>query len=209
MEIHLTNATFVILFSTLLFFAFWYLYFHYKFKEVREKVLDNFRISEEKQKQLTRLEILHGEVVDAMDNQKNLLDGILSSSLDGYWDWKIKEGYEYMSPRFKSMLGYKPEEMENIPDSWMKLIHPHDLSFALEQFGEHVKSKGLIPYSQIVRYTHKEGHIVWILCRGSVVEWDEDGNPIRAIGSHTDVTKAILSDPEEISKRRKEEYGQS
>lgn len=166
-------------------------------------------MSETKQKEITQLESLHEEVAAAMDNQKKLLDGILSHSLDGFWDWKIKEDYEYMSPRFKSMFGYEPDELEDVPDTWMKLIHPYDLSLALERFEDHVSSKGEKPYQLIARYNHKDGHIVWVLCRGSVVEWDEDGKPVRMIGTHTDITNAIMNTPTKIKMEREEKYGQS
>ena len=31
------------------------------------------------------------------------------------------------------------------------------------------------------RERHRDGHYVWILSRGKPVEWDEDGNPVRAL----------------------------
>lgn len=117
------------------------------------------------------------------------IDFILENTYDGYWDWKIKENYEYMSPRFWEMFGYKPEEKTHNPIEWQKIIHPDDAERALKLYEEHAKSKGKIPYELYVRYYHKNGSIVNIFCRGKIIEWDSDGEPIRIVGVHTDVTK--------------------
>jgi len=106
----------------------------------------------------------------------------------GYWDWYIPDNYEYLSPRFKEMFGYKDHEMPNSPESWQKIIHPDDLPAVLECFDAHVATKGKSPYKSEVRYFHKEGHIIWVLCQGKVIEWDGEGKPIRMIGTHIDIT---------------------
>ena len=73
---------------------------------------------------------------------KVLYDFILDYSNDGFFDWPIGDNpdYEYLSPRFKEILGYKDHEMENKPSSWQNLVFPEDmekLSVALE---EHFKT---------------------------------------------------------------------
>ena len=46
------------------------------------------------------------------------------------------------------------------------------------------------PYDQIVRYRHREGHTVWVRCRGFAIR-DRDGAPVRMLGVHTDVTSEV------------------
>jgi len=123
---------------------------------------------------------------------------IFENILAGYWDWNIQENTEYLSPRFKSMFGYKDHEMENAPEAWQKIIHPEDLHGVFEVFEKHVQTKGEFPYVNEVRYFHKDGSIVWVLCKGEVIEWDENGNPVRMVGCHVDITtqkkqEAIIS----------------
>ncbi|MEZ5017409.1 MAG: PAS domain S-box protein [Flavipsychrobacter sp.] len=113
---------------------------------------------------------------------------ILEDTLAGYWDWNIAEDKEYLSPTFKSMFGYEDDELENSPDTWQKLIFPSDLEIVLDNFNQHVKSKGKVPYNNEVRYKHKNGSTVWVLCTGSVIEWDGD-SPVRMVGCHIDITK--------------------
>ncbi|TDF38450.1 PAS domain S-box protein [Alteromonadaceae bacterium M269] len=117
----------------------------------------------------------------------------IDGSGDGYWDWHIQDDYEYMSPRFWEILGYLPEEKPHSPSAWQDLIFEDDLNVALDNFNKHINSKGQHPYEQEVRYRHKNGSTVTVLCRGKVIEWDDNGNALRMVGTHTDITylKAI------------------
>ncbi len=119
---------------------------------------------------------------------RGILELTLELTTDGYWDWDVVNNIQYLSPAFKKQLGYEVDEMENKPESWMSLIHPDDLKLALDKFDKHANSKGTLPYRSIGRYTHKEGHEITILCRGSVIEWDENNKPIRMVGTHIDIT---------------------
>lgn len=123
-------------------------------------------------------------------SENQTLTDVLDNTLDGYWDWNIVTNYEYLSPSWKNQLGYSDSELENSTSTWMKLIHPDDLSDALQQFADHVKSKGKSKFEVISRYTHKLGHTVDILCRGCVCEWDND-KPVRMVGVHIDITDLI------------------
>lgn len=113
---------------------------------------------------------------------------ILEDTLAGYWDWNIPDNTEYLSPTFKSMFGYEDHELENKPETWQQLIFPEDLEKVYANYEQHVTTKGKIPYKNEVRYRHKSGHTVWVLCTGRVIEWDGD-NPVRMIGCHIDITK--------------------
>ncbi|GEA12810.1 PAS domain-containing protein [Alteromonas sp. KUL49] len=119
---------------------------------------------------------------------QSLYDNYMLSSNDGYWDWYIQEDYEYMSPRFWEIFGFDPSEKEHKPSAWQDLIFESDLNVALANFEKHVATKGQHPYEQEVRYKHKNGSTVVVFCRGRVVEWDKDGNPIRMVGVHSDIT---------------------
>jgi|GEM_PF-1280232 len=113
---------------------------------------------------------------------------LIESSTDGFWDWYVQTDYQYMSPRFWEMFGYLPEEKPNKPSAWQEIIFPEDLEIALVNFQKHVDTRGIHPYIQEVRYRHKNGSTVTVLCRGKVIDWDKNGKPIRMIGTHTDIT---------------------
>ena len=122
-------------------------------------------------------------------NNESVLREILEHSLAGYWDWDIPTGNEYLSPSFKRMFGYEDHEIENRADSWQKLIFEEDLPGVLEKYNQHVGSKGQIPFYKEIRFHHKNGSTVWIICTGKVIEWDESGNARRMVGCHIDITE--------------------
>jgi PAS domain S-box-containing protein len=117
-----------------------------------------------------------------------LLEDVLDIVLAGYWEWRIPEHQHYMSFGWKRMLGYEYDELPTRPETWQELIFPDDLPVVMGHFDQHVQSHGQVPYYNEVRYRHKNGSTVWLICSGRVIEWDEAGNPVRMIGCHVDIT---------------------
>jgi PAS domain S-box-containing protein len=136
--------------------------------------------------------------------QQMLFNEILEGTMAGFWDWNIPENTEYLSPSFKRMFGYDDDEMENAPSSWQSIIFREDLPRVFELFKAHVDSKGAVPYDSTLRYHHKDGSIVHVWCRGKVVEWAEDGSPVRMVGSHIDVT-ALTKAKQQFEEKAREQ----
>lgn len=137
------------------------------------------------------------ELVQKLMESYTLFDHVLEGTMAGFWDWDIPGDTEYMSPQFKAMFGYEDHEIENHPEAWQRIMHPDDLPGVFEVFNRHIESKGVIPYDNECRYYHKNGSIVWVYCRGKVIEWAPDGSPLRMIGSHVDITE--LKEKEELA----------
>lgn len=124
---------------------------------------------------------------------------------DGWWDWHIKDNYKYMSERFWEMLGYNKEKdnMLDQPSVWKEKVHPDDIKTAQKNFEKHIQTKGEHVFYQELRCTHKKGHTVWVICKGKVIEWDDDGSPVRMVGVHIDITK-LKNTEEALSNKIKE-----
>ncbi len=118
----------------------------------------------------------------------SILENILDQVLAGYWDADLVNNTQYISPGFKRMFGYQDHELSNSPDTWKKLVFPEDLPIAAAAYQKHAESHGEIPYQVELRYRHKNGSTVWIICMGQVVEWDDTGKPLRLVGCHIDIT---------------------
>lgn len=114
---------------------------------------------------------------------------LLDKALAGYWDRNFKTDTGYLSPTFKSMFGYTDEDLPTSIENWHKIIFPDDLELLNKNFEDHIKSHGKVPQRIEVRYKHKDGSTVWVLAVGQVVEWAEDGSPIRMVGCHIDISK--------------------
>jgi diguanylate cyclase (GGDEF)-like protein/PAS domain S-box-containing protein len=112
----------------------------------------------------------------------------LDSAAQGVWDFDGRRGRTFHSPLWKRMLGYAPDELSDDPDLWLQLMHPDDRERAVE--ADRIHKQGETPYCEAeFRMRHKDGRWIWVLDRGSVVERDDQGNVIRAIGTHTDITR--------------------
>ncbi|MBP0018511.1 MAG: PAS domain-containing protein [Cyanobacteria bacterium SBLK] len=142
----------------------------------------NWDISDRKQAEAERLQ------AERVRLELKLLERLFDIILAGYWDWNIAEGQVYLSPSFKRMFGYEDEELSNTLESWQNSIFREDLPSVLNCFDRHVRSQGQIPFYNEVRYRHKNGSAVWAICSGQVIEWDEEGKPLRAIGFNMNIS---------------------
>ncbi len=106
---------------------------------------------------------------------------------DGLWDWSLKAGKIYFSPRWKEMLGYTNGEIGDDPQEWFGRIHVEDVQKTRLDLSAHLK--GLSSHFETEhRMQHKDGSHRWMLSRGIAVR-DEAGHPTRIAGSQTDITE--------------------
>lgn len=128
---------------------------------------------------------------DKFDTTLAFLDDL---NPQGWWDWRLKEDWEFLSRKYWTFLGYDPDTKKPHPSEWQKIIDPEDARLWTEEYQKHVKSRGTDPVSvsKTVRYKKADGSSAWVICTGKVIEWDSDWNPVRMIGTHTDVTQTIL-----------------
>jgi PAS domain S-box-containing protein len=111
----------------------------------------------------------------------------LEATNDGLWDWDLRTGIVYWSPRSYTMLGYEPDEFPVTYDVWRSLIHPDDLA-ACEPTVQASLETGE-PFVIEFRFKRKDGSWQWVLGRGRCVEQDTDSNPLRMLGTHLDLTE--------------------
>lgn len=111
----------------------------------------------------------------------------IAGSNDGIWEWHPATGTDYLSPRWKQLLGYAEDELLDHEDSFFSRLHPDDQDRVREEHRRHFIDR--TPYRTELRLRHKDGGYRWFLASGQA-EWDEEGNPIRMAGSIADITEA-------------------
>ena len=125
----------------------------------------------------------------------------LTGSRDGVWDLDLSSKVIYYSPVFKKMLGYDENEFDNSTLAWEKHVHPKDIQNALLEFKKHIE--GISEFYQTeYRIRCKDGNYTWVLDRGKIAEYNQDGAPERFIGTITDINH--LKELEEKSKNNEE-----
>jgi PAS domain S-box-containing protein len=125
----------------------------------------------------------------------------LRGNNDGLWDWNAQTGEVFYSPRWKQILGYQEQEIGSYPREWEGRVHPDDFPRVQRELQDHLDRK--VPfYSTEYRILAKDGSYKWVLARGQAV-WDERGQAIRMVGSHTDITERRIA--QEALKTAKEQ----
>lgn len=105
---------------------------------------------------------------------------------DGIWDWDLRTNAVYFSPRWKQMIGYAEDELENRFETFEEHLHPDDLPRVRRTLETYLAGKRS-SYAVEFRFRHKDGSWRWVLARGEALR-DGDGRPYRMAGSHTDIT---------------------
>jgi PAS domain S-box-containing protein len=112
----------------------------------------------------------------------------------GLWDWNIQTGALVLNERWAGIIGYTLKELSPITiQTWNKLCHTEDIIASEAILKKHF-SGDLEHYECEARMKHKNGNWIWILDRGKVVAWDNNGNPLRMTGTHMDITARKLAE---------------
>ena len=111
----------------------------------------------------------------------------MEGSGDGVWDWDLTTNKVQLSKRWKEMLGHSEEEIGNELTEWSDRVHPDDMPDVMK-----IVQACLAGETANFAYEHrvlcKDGSYLWILDRGTVVQRNEKGEPLRMVGTHTDIS---------------------
>ena len=112
----------------------------------------------------------------------------MDSSQLGIWDWNIQTGETVFNERWAQIVGYTLAELEPVSiDTWVNLANSEDLAASNDLIAAHAAGETEF-YDLACRMRHKDGHWVWVRDRGRIVEWDDEGKPLRMTGTHEDIT---------------------
>lgn len=137
---------------------------------------------------------LLGEIVHRMITEKELreseqrLEIALRGADLGFWHWNVATGTVSFNDRWAAMLGYRLDEVEPHLRAWEERLHPEERDEVLGKVQAHLD--GDMPHYECEhRLRHKDGHWIWVLDRGRVVDRDSRGRPLVATGTHLDITE--------------------
>lgn len=115
----------------------------------------------------------------------------LLENLDqGIWDYDIQRKMFTVSDAWRRMRGVGPDhDINSIDNTWLEDIHPEERDLLREVFTDQTRGGRDQIDLQYRRRHASQGHWVWILCRAAVVDRDENGLPLRIVGTDTDITQ--------------------
>jgi PAS domain S-box-containing protein len=104
--------------------------------------------------------------------------------------WQVRPSddgtdHSYMSPQIAAMLGYTKDEW-HLWGLWRERLHPHDRDRVTRIALESERTGA--PYAALARYLHKDGRVVWILDRATLLRRNDAGEPLVFQGVMVDVT---------------------
>lgn len=144
------------------------------------------------------------EAKELAEEREKELNLTLDATMDGIWKWDFKKNELYFSPNYYKMLGYQPFEFEASFENWASRIHPEDKKQAIS-----TAKKWLIQkegnYFNTFRFQCKNGGYLWLIANGQVVEWDKEGNALRMIGNHINVSEIKRYEKQLIAAKEKAE----
>ena len=112
----------------------------------------------------------------------------MEATSDGVWDWNVRTGAFYCSPRCYTMLGYEADAFPMTHDRWAEYLHPNDRESVMASVRSQM-ARGNGSFSIECRFRMKDGGYKWILSRGSAVERVADGTITRMAGTHVDISE--------------------
>jgi len=135
----------------------------------------------------------HARTAAALRHSEERLSLALAGADLGLWDWNVQTGETFYDERWLRMLGYESHELAPHYRTWESLVHPDDLPGVLAKLRLHLA--GDEPEYEVEhRLRARDGSWRWILARGRVVERDASGRPLRAAGTHLDITARKLAE---------------
>lgn len=131
------------------------------------------------------------------------LESILSGTDAGTWEWDLNSNALTVNDRWLTLIGHAESDTHQVTiDDWRALVHPEDLGIANARLAGHIA--GDTPYYEVeFRMRHSEGHWVWILSRGKIIDRNEQGAPIRFAGTHLDITALKRAQTDRLNEKAK------
>ncbi len=104
-----------------------------------------------------------------------------------WWEWDYPRNTVRFGDQKATILGYQPSEISPGYQGWTSLLHPDDYEPVMQAMRNHLEGKTPV-YEITYRLRHKEGGYIWFKDKGGIVEWDDQGKPVRLTGIVMNIT---------------------
>ncbi|MBF0461348.1 MAG: PAS domain S-box protein [Magnetococcales bacterium] len=126
----------------------------------------------------------HKQAEDALRHSESCFRGAFETAANGIALLSPAGRFLKVNPALCTMLGYEAAEL--LATDFQTITHPDDLEIDLA-YARHLLAGTLPVYQREKRYVHRDGHIIWVLLRVSLVR-DARGQPLHSVAHIQDIT---------------------
>ncbi len=110
-----------------------------------------------------------------------------SATNDAVWDWDLNNDKLWWNESFKTLFGYREDDINPEIGFWTTHIHPDDRSRVEKGIHEIIYGQGN-SWSDEYRFERRDGNYAYVLDRGFVIR-NRQGKGVRMIGAMMDMTE--------------------
>lgn len=118
----------------------------------------------------------------------------------GVWDWDLRTDTVEFNDQWAEILNLDPRALEGALSDWESRIHPEDEDRVMAAIQRHLDGETEY-YESEHRMRTAGGDWKWIRDIGQVIERDEAGEPLRAVGIHQDIDDRKRAEAELVTAR--------
>ncbi|MBE9607949.1 EAL domain-containing protein [Chitinilyticum piscinae] len=115
------------------------------------------------------------------------MNQVLRDAQIGAWDYDIPSGIIHVNEQFHSHFSHVFDSLDTHIDEWRKIRHPVDEGNADAALLAHLEGK-TPEFEGKWRLMQEDGSWHWYISRGKVIEWADDGAPLRMTGTIIDLS---------------------
>ena len=117
----------------------------------------------------------------------------LEATQEGIWDWDVSSGAVEHNSHWYRMLGYDATDIASTVDGFSELIYTQDRDAVFAKIKAHFSGE-IARYDSEHRMCCKDGSLIWVHDRGCVVEYSPAGDPLRMVGSFSNINERKLAE---------------
>ncbi|NLJ91172.1 MAG: diguanylate cyclase [Clostridiales bacterium] len=119
---------------------------------------------------------------------------------EGLWNLDIASGILSHNNRWSKIYAIDDRKIFRHQDEYINMIHPDDRDRVIDIIEYSIANKE--KYESEHRMVRSDKKVIWIVDRGTIIR-DENGTPIRMLGSVSDITDQKLAEIELIKEKEK------
>ncbi|RYZ22883.1 MAG: PAS domain S-box protein [Chitinophagaceae bacterium] len=128
----------------------------------------------------------HKRAEEALRVSTERFNLVAKATQDAIWDWNLLTNEIWWNEGFRTLFGYRAEDIEPGVESWYGRIHPDDRERVVASIHGIIDNGGT-KWSGEYRFRRADGSYAAVFDRGYALH-DAEGKPVRMLGSMQDIT---------------------